>query len=434
MIRIVYLFFIVAFLSSCTSSLTFKQEIYTTDIDNYWMAYDKIVATNDSTLQYQYINDYYISKGSTGLKNIMLAKNYTASDYVQSINNYPKFWASIRPNTYLSKTYDKRIMNSIGKLQKLYPGLKPVPIYFTIGAFRTGGTIFDNTVLIGTELSLADKSTHIEELPEWRKPFFIDYNPIDGIELLCTHEYVHTQQSALIDNLLIYCLYEGVAEFVSTKALGVPSNTPAIQFGKENERVVKHKFEQDLFIPRNTYNWIWGENQNELKVRDLGYYIGFSIAEGYFNKAIDKSKAIKEMIELDFTNDDQIESFVDAATFFSDSLSILYNRFEESIPTVLFVEPAINGSLNVSTTISTITIHFSEPMDKESRGFDYGPLGEDNVLRIEKVIGFSADGLAFTFQVKMDSNRHYQSMVTNRFVSEKGIPLKPFLFDFETRE
>jgi hypothetical protein len=422
----------ILFLVSCENKPTFNQEIFTSDIDNYWTAYDKIVATDDPTLQYQYINELYIDKGSTGLKHIMAAKDYTAKEYVEAIHEYPKFWSSIRENTYKSKAYDSRITKSIQKLKHLYPDLEPVPIYFTIGSFRTGGTILDKNVLIGSELTLADKSTIIDELPEWRKPFFVDYNPIEGVELLCTHEYVHTQQAPLVDNLLTYCLCEGVAEFVSTKALDVPSNTPAIQFGKDNEGLVKAKFEEDMFISQYTYNWIWGENQNELKVRDLGYYIGYSICENYYDQAGNKQEAIKKMVELDFSKKWQVEDFVDASSFLSDSLYLLYEKYEAGRPIVLSIDPAINNRLDVSSKLKAITLNFSTAMNKESRGFDFGPLGEQHVLKVQRVIGFSADGRSFTFEVELEPNQHYQSLITNRFTSVDGAPLKPLLIDFKT--
>ena len=166
-----------------------NQEFVSTDVDNYWEAYDKIVPTNDSILQYQYINDLYIDKGSEGLKNIMIARSYTAQNYVEAINNYPKFWASVRENTRKSKEFEQSITESIAKLKAVYPNLELAPIYFTIGSFKTNGTILEKKVLIGNEMAFADKSTYIDELPEWRKPFFKEYNPIAGLELLCTHEY-----------------------------------------------------------------------------------------------------------------------------------------------------------------------------------------------------------------------------------------------------
>ena len=71
------------------------------------------------------------------------------------------------------------------KIKKAYPDLKPSTIYFAVGAFRTGGTTQENKVLIGSEVSLAYKTTVIDELPTRRQDFYQTQNPINEIELLC---------------------------------------------------------------------------------------------------------------------------------------------------------------------------------------------------------------------------------------------------------
>ena len=95
-------------------------------------------------------------------------------------------------------------------------------------------------------------------------------------------------------------------------------------------------------------------------------------------------------------------------------------------------EPAIINNNKVDYQLKKITLNFSTAMNKETRGFDFGPLGENNVLKVQNVIGFSEDGKSFTFEVELEPNKQYQSLVTNRFVSLSGIPLKPFLIDFKT--
>ncbi|MFT5437355.1 MAG: hypothetical protein ACI840_002009, partial [Ulvibacter sp.] len=102
-------------------------------------------------------------------------------------------------------------------------------------------------------------------------------------------------------------------------------------------------------------------------------------------------------------------------------------------PEIVSISEFSNNSKNINATLREITINFSEPMNKETRGFDFGPLGEDNVLRVQKVIGFSEDGKSFSFEVKLEENKQYQSLVTNRFQSISGFPLKPFLIDFKTK-
>jgi hypothetical protein len=92
----------------------------------------------------------------------------------------------------------------------------------------------------------------------------------------------------------------------------------------------------------------------------------------------------------------------------------------------------VNGSIDVNPNIRQITLNFSEEMNIEHRGFDYGPLGESNVLSVMNVVGFSADHKSFTFDVELKADSHYQSLVTNRFMSKSGVPLEPFLIDIKT--
>jgi hypothetical protein len=435
--NIVLILVVILSLNSCKNQGNkSNQFIITSDIKNFWDAYDHIVTIQDSVMQYIYLDSLYLKKGTIGLISMMHVKNYTPSDYINAINNYPKFWNSVRENTLRTSEYITELNEGIEKIKVIYPNLKPAKIYFTVGALRSNGSTLDSLVLIGSELAMADKNTISSEfdgdIAIGRRNFF-DSNPIQNLVLLNIHEYVHTQQNDQIDNLLAYVLREGIAEFVSVKAMNVPSATPAIHFGKQNENV-KKKFEKELFYGNNVHHWLWSDYPNEFKTRDLGYYIGYAIAEKYYNQAKDKQVAIKEMIELDYKNDEQVEAFVDNTKFFSKPLNALYLDFETNRPKLISIEPAIINSNTVNSKLKKITLHFSKPMNTESRGFDYGPLGEENVLSVQNVIGFSEDGASFSFEVTLEPNKHYQSLITNRFISKERVPLKPFLIDFKTAE
>jgi hypothetical protein len=71
-------------------------------------------------------------------------------------------------------------------------------------------------------------------------------------------------------------------------------------------------------------------------------------------------------------------------------------------------------------------------MNTEYRGFDYGPLGEDYVLGVQGIIGFSEDGKSFSYQIKLLPNKQYQTLVTNQFRNKNGIRLKPYLIEMTT--
>lgn len=308
-------------------------------------------------------------------------------------------------------------------------------IYFSIGAFRTNGTVHEGKILIGSELSLADSNTIAVELPEWRKPYFKEYkNPIGGLALLCTHEYIHTQQNELVHNLLSYCLYEGIAEFISCKVTGKESNSPAIAFGKTNQDEVLDQFIKDIFTGDNVYNWIWGENKNHLQVRDLGYYIGYEIAERHYNQSANKKKAIKELIELNYTSQKEVERIVDGTSFFPKTLSALYAEYEAKRPTVVAIRPFKNGSEKISPKTSRITIEFSEPMDDCCRGFDFGDLGQEHSVFIKNIIGWSKDKKSISVEInELKPGWKYQLKVQN-FRNQNGFKSKDYLIEFQTKK
>ncbi len=429
-------FLVIIILSLTTASFaqSLKQVFVSTDIDNFWVAYDKIISTTDSVKQYNYLKECYLNKGTQGLKSIMEVRNYSDKDFIDAINKYPKFWNSLRLNTLKAKSLYPEINSDIQKLKKAYPNLKPSTIYFTIGALRTGGTTLGNKVLIGSELSLADKNTFIDELPTWRQPFYKTQNPIHEIALLCTHEYIHTQQKEIVHNLISMCLYEGVAEFISCKVTNKKSDAPAIEFGKANQKIILDKFVADLFIMTNNYNWLWGENLNELKVRDLGYYIGYEICERYYNLSKDKTKAIKELIELDYTNEKEVERIVDGTKLLPKTLEALNNDYEKQRPTVIKMTPFENGSQKVKSGLTKITIIFSEPLVKYNTGVDFGPLGQKYFPKINPERIFGEDGKSWTFEADLKPNQKYQILIANNFRKENGVRLKPYLIDFKTAD
>ncbi|MDI1316122.1 DUF2268 domain-containing putative Zn-dependent protease [Flavobacterium sp.] len=429
--KIVY-FIIFLGLTTTAFAQQSKQVFVSADIDNFWATYDKIIVVKDSLQQYRLLREFYLDKGTEGLKSLIQVRNYSEKEFIDWITQNPKFWNSIRPNTFKVKELYPKINKNIRKLQKVYPDLKPATIYFTIGAFRTGGTIQGNKVLIGSELSLADKTTIVDELPSWRQSFYKIQNPLKELPLLCTHEYVHTQQKELVENLLSMCLYEGVAEFISCKVTNTKSAAPAIEFGKANLKIVVDKFVTDLFVMTNNYNWLYGENRNELKVRDLGYYIGYEICERYYNLSKDKTKAIKELIELDYTNEKEVERIVNSTKLLPETLEELYNHYEKQRPKVISIVPFENGDQKVKAGIIQISINFSEEMDTNYRGFDYGPLGESYIYNFKHLIGWSNNNKTITIEVEIEPNKHYQSLITNRFISKKGFALTPYIIDFKT--
>src|SRR5947209_1854593 len=117
-----------------------SRNVYTTDIDNFWIAFDSIQTTSDSAQQIGFIKKFYIDPGSAGLKSFMIVRGNSAERWVRLIRHSPKFWTSIRPNTLTVKEKAELIENRIQRLKELYPQLTDAKMYFTIGGLNSGGT------------------------------------------------------------------------------------------------------------------------------------------------------------------------------------------------------------------------------------------------------------------------------------------------------
>lgn len=422
---------------SLNSSGQKSKLVFSSDVSNFWKAYDQIIATNDSLKKIDIIQTQYINKGTEGLKGIMQARRYTAAEYVKVIGLYPMFWSSIRKNTLQANMYAGEIEKGIIRLRKAYPPLKPSQIYFTIGAFRTGGTTIDNKILIGSELAMADDKTVTSEFGKnlSNLPPYFATNPVKGLTFLNVHEYIHTQQKTTIGNtLLAQTVIEGVAEFITEIALDTHSPNAQITFGKLNDAKIKSAYVKEMFST-NFDNWLWNSPDNEFNMRDLAYYVGYAICEKYYALAKDKKLAIKQMIEMDYNNEDELIKFVEGTGYFEKPLSAYKEAFEKIRPGIIKIEPFENGKQDIDPNTKKVTIFFSEPMNKNSGDFDIGPLGNTNVMWLEKKLGFSLDGLSYSFEIKaLRPGMRYQLLITHAFLNTSGIPLKPYLIDVSTRK
>jgi len=427
------LVFLLFFATTCFGQK--NKIVVTDDIPNFWKAYDQIIKTKDSLKQIDIIQTQYIDKGTDGLKGIMKVKRYTPTTYIKAINSYPLFWNSVRNNTLKADSYANDIERGIEKLRKMYPTLKPSKVYFTIGALWTGGTTSDDKVLIGSEISMADNTVITTEFGKdfSHLPVYFATNKLNNLTFLNVHEYIHTQQKTTIgNNLLAQTVLEGVAEYITTIVLRTSSPNEQISFGKLNDEKIKKAFVKEMFST-NFNNWIWNSPDNEFKMRDLAYYVGYAICEKYYSLARDKRLAIKKMIELDYNNQDSLIKFVEGTKYFEKPLSIYKDEFEKSRPTLIRIEPFENGRQDISIDVKTVTLFFSEPMSKNSSDFDIGPIGDENVMWLQKRIGFSEDGLSFSFEIKpLEPGKQYQLLVTDAFLNKSGIPLKPYLIDVRT--
>ncbi|HTE27099.1 hypothetical protein [Flavitalea sp.] len=287
--------------------------VFTSDIDNFWLAYDSIIKTSDREKQTNIIKALYIDVGTEGLKAFMTARNFSAENYIRLINDYPAFWKSVRKNTLAIKSQVEQIEKSVDRFRLLYPSIKPAGIYFTIGGLKSGGTTTENMVLIGAEMAAADTGTDASELSNWLRSVFS--SQISGnIVGLNIHEYVHTQQKKKGASLIAQCLQEGSADFIAELVTRQKNLNDYMIYGQNNESTLKLRFRNEMWR-RSISSWLYNGERSEHP--DLGYFMGYTICRAYYNRATDKQQAIKDIIELDYASKDSVTIFLDKSSYYS---------------------------------------------------------------------------------------------------------------------
>jgi hypothetical protein len=284
------------------------QEIYLSDIDNFWRAYDSVQTTTDSVKQVSYIQTLYIDKGTDGLRLFMKVRSLTPGLWVHVIRQYPGFWRSIRPNTLVVRQKEGEILSGVEKFRATYSNYKEGKIYFTIGALKAAGVAEGRSLLIGTELAMGNVYTDVSEFPNKRLENFFKQTKTDNIVAITVHEYVHTQQKEEGKTLLGQSIYEGACDFIAELVLGRTLVYPYLEYGRAHEGELKAKFREEMFN-EDYSQWIYNSSTTK-GIGDLGYFMGYTICKAYYNKMADKSEAVRRIIELSYSDRTAIGEFL----------------------------------------------------------------------------------------------------------------------------
>ncbi len=271
-----------------------KVSLITTDIDNFWKAFEAC-QNMPAIVQEKIFDSVYIKNASKCLKEIITINNLTARGFVNQINSEREYFLKCRSVTKKIRSYEDEIIRYLKKLKTIYPAAKYCDIYFMFTQFYTGGQSKNSGIAIGMDFWSLPDSTAIE----FKNPLFSELiRRIDVIPVTILHELIHRNQSIKNSgSLLDKCLIEGGADFIAylvTKKLNNPT-MHAIANAREHDLWVR--FKKDMMENNSTY-WLYN-NYDSSRPRDLGYWMGFKICENYYNTAHDKTRAVYEIINID---------------------------------------------------------------------------------------------------------------------------------------
>lgn len=270
-------------------------KLVTTDIHNFWKAYD--AAAKDTANRKQVFIDQYFNKATPGLQDYYRTKIGSVDAFVRNQDKKPVFYKAIRSNTLAIDVMKKEIADNLVKLKSLYDDAVFPNIYFMIGRWNSAGTASDNGMLLGVDqiVNTADIPQH--ELSLWEKN---NFQLAERLPVIVTHELIHSQQTKMKEDttLICYAVIEGMADFVCELITGKNPSQRQYDFAKTRKKQIWEDFKKEMFLNRS-YNWIANGNQETPdKPADLGYYVGYEICKSYYDNATDKKQAIKDFFTI----------------------------------------------------------------------------------------------------------------------------------------
>jgi hypothetical protein len=271
--------------------------LVTSDIENFWKAYDAGEPGNREAA----FQKLYLDAGSAGLKDFVKARIQSAKALAAAVDQrYPRFYATVRPYTLGVEKQRAAILRNLDRFRELYPEAHFPTVYFVIGRLTSGGTTSSNALLIGTEVnSLGPDVDSTEIAPSFRKAM----GTADRLPLIVIHELTHTQVNIFgkgkVPGLLGACVNEGAADFMTELVAGTSINAHVKEWAEPRREELFQRLARDIAEkPADSSKWLYNYGSAGDEPADLGYWIGAEICRSYYARSTDKAKAVHDIVTL----------------------------------------------------------------------------------------------------------------------------------------
>ena len=279
-----------------------KAHLVTSDIPNFWRAFDKASLKDAADL----FQKEYIDPGSPGLHGFLQARIVNGRALAATVAARPRYYAAIRESTL---TLDQKpeikeaIQASFRRLKEIYPEAIFPDVYFVIGRMNSAGTTDGGKgLLIGVEMNARDESTPVDELTNWERAVI---GQIAHLPNIVAHELIHIEQGRANPlhgmngkaTLLDQALSEGGADFLGEMISGGNINRVQRAYGDEHEQALWSEFSAAMHGTDSSH-WLYEGDRAKGRPADMGYYVGFKICEAFYKRAGDKKEAIRRILAM----------------------------------------------------------------------------------------------------------------------------------------
>mgnify|MGYP001421558350 CR=1 FL=1 len=285
-------------LCACPASIPTEPadaELVTEDLARFWQAFDEgIDGDLEAALQKRYLDP-----GTPSLRAFLSKRIDSAGALAETVRRNRGYYESVRANTLAFTTdpgFTQRVRAAFARVKGYEPESIFPPTALLIGRMNSGGTVSSRDILIGLELFTRSPLSPTDTLTDFERNAVTSSENLVGI---VAHEHAHVLQQSLGaaagSTLLDVALMEGVADFVGEKVSGQLATGEAYVYGPANEAALWAEFEAELG-GTDLSRWLYNKGKVDPRPGDLGYFIGYRIAQGYAKQRGDDATAIRELL------------------------------------------------------------------------------------------------------------------------------------------
>ncbi len=265
-----------------------QARIETRDVERFYAVYD--AAGGRPTAES--LQAGYLDGGSAGLGQFARLRSVTAASLAEAVAQRPDVFARAHDCLRVLPGVRRRVRVALVRLGRIDPQASFPPVTLLVGRGRTAGTTSASGVLMGLETVCTTSG--------------LEPNLESRFVHLIAHEYIHVQQPAAQSDpasptLLFAALVEGGAEFLGQMISGDVGNTRLVAWTRGREGDVERRFLADAY-GTNLSAWLYNGRGRDSWPGDLGYWAGYRIVKAYYLHAVDKRRAVQDILNVDASN------------------------------------------------------------------------------------------------------------------------------------
>ena len=272
-----------------------QAEIVTSDVEHFWQAFDDAAKVSPGQRTAIYAKEYF-DRASQGLKDYVSLRPFTPDKFTEHVEQNRAYYTEIRP--YIGQVVGQKpvIAADFRRLKALYPDIKfPAHMYFIVGPQRALGINSPNGIIFAAEMLATPPGT----------PYVYNKATPVIVPFVALHETIHFNQAFDTDTddkttLLQATINEGTADFIASLVVEEPDirqMTDRWQYGCAHEAELAARFagEEDS---TKLQPWMYDHSPDTGWPPDMAYWLGYRIAQAYYDQATDKVAAIRGLLQV----------------------------------------------------------------------------------------------------------------------------------------